>query len=413
MQYISLIYVVTNMHFNNVNTFCFENFCNFFDNLFYNNIFQKIKNPKSKSKIKIALAVSGGADSMCMAIMMNQYLKIQLKIQKNFNIEIHCVIIDHKLRIESTIEANQVKATLEKYKLQSTILTWLHEEYTKKTQQAARNARYALLIQFCKNNNIQYLCTAHTMDDQAETLLMRIMRGTGVDGICGMQTQSTISNIVMLKPMLNISRKEIEVFLLENGNIKYVNDPSNYLDKYDRTNVRKIMKFIEDKSAISTAKHLKQRLILLADNAQRTKSYIDEELNKSIKRCALKLKKNHYFIYIKELHNIHDEMLYRMLRKLLIDVNNSSEIAIAEINEINTDSIDINNNISIRLKSLKLIATDIKNYVENYMQNKKIIFKKRTLNHCIIKKTKCGNIEILKEENIKKIKKMRDTIKEI
>lgn len=185
----------------------------------------KIDAIKSK-KIKIALAVSGGPDSMCMAALVKKWQNEKVQTADDKIYEIHCIIVDHKLRTESTEEAHSVKKELQKLFQHVTILTWSRPSdcnIRNNTHARARQARYSMLHQYCLDHDIQTLCTAHTYDDQAETILMRIMRGSGIDGINGIRENTKLTfehlpKINLVRPMLSIRKSEIYDFFESENN---------------------------------------------------------------------------------------------------------------------------------------------------------------------------------------------------
>ena len=141
---------------------------------------------------KVAVAVSGGADSMALALLLNEQT----------NSKLIAITVDHGLREESAREAKQVKKWLEKYDIEHHILKWEGDKKNSNIQFEARTARYQLMCDFCKKNDIQLLLVAHNLQDNAETLLMRIMRGSGVDGLSAIADATKINNIEVLRPLL-------------------------------------------------------------------------------------------------------------------------------------------------------------------------------------------------------------------
>lgn len=269
---------------------------------------------------KIALAVSGGADSMSL-VSMSQILFMSGAIQH----KPLCLLVDHKLRMESTDEALFVKNYLMERELECEILTWEHNDtYSNKETQSnvhhnARNARYRLLFEFCMRNKIACLCTAHTHDDQSETVLMRIMRGSGVRGIAAMSNMQDIRGIKLLRPMLNISRQEVEDFL-HKQHWKWVDDQSNYYERYERTKIRKIIKNIETSNAVN-GEIFRQRLVLLADNARRAERFLEKYTHNKLREAVYYSRFGYALVSLKTLRNLDEEILLRFLRTLLLQVS--------------------------------------------------------------------------------------------
>ena len=135
----------------------------------------------------LAVAVSGGGDSMGLVILANRWAR-----QRGG--QVTALTIDHGLRKGAAKEAEKVGKWLSKYSIKHVVLKWRGDKPITGIQEAARNARYRLMDQWCQNNHILHLLLAHTLDDQAETLLMRLQRGSGLDGRnqikgCGLYTR--------------------------------------------------------------------------------------------------------------------------------------------------------------------------------------------------------------------------------
>ena len=179
---------------------------------------------------KIAVAVSGGGDSMALALCVKRWEQRP------------CValIVDHGLRAESAEEAEQVKARLEQIGLQAEILRWKHDPVTGRVHEKARSARYQLLTAACRRHGATDLLLAHHRDDQAETILMRLAKGSGVEGLAGMAAQSLRDGIRLLRPFLSVPKTRL-IATCQAGNLPFITDPSNKSEKYARGRLRNIM----------------------------------------------------------------------------------------------------------------------------------------------------------------------------
>ena len=207
--------------------------------------FEKIisRNIKNKS---YALAVSGGTDSLCLAYFGKLY---SLK----FGNKIHVLIVDHKLRKSSSQEAVKVSKMLKRKDIQSKILVWKGKVPKKNIQNNARNMRYSLMSSYCQKKKVEYLITAHHLDDQIENFFIRLFRGSGLTGLSSMAENFNYSNVLkIIRPFLSF--KKID---LQNITLKYfknfIKDPSNDDDKYLRVRVRKIRNSME-KEGLDTSK---------------------------------------------------------------------------------------------------------------------------------------------------------------
>ena len=147
-------------------------------------IYLKLKSVLSKHKQNnsFAVAVSGGPDSMALAFLSNL-------LANETRYKIYFLLVDHGIRTNSAQEALQVKKLLKKNGINLQVLR-NRKKISKNIQKTARDLRYELLIEFCRKNRVTSLLTAHHKDDQVETFLIRLSRGSGVEGLSSM-SQST------------------------------------------------------------------------------------------------------------------------------------------------------------------------------------------------------------------------------
>ena len=178
----------------------------------------------------VLLAVSGGKDSMTMLDLFN-YFKYELKLNLvvcHFN---------HSLRDDADRDEKFVKTQCEKYGLKfyskkEDVLLYSNENKLS-TEEGARFLRYKFFDEVKRIENLEYIATAHNKNDLAETVIMRILRGTGINGLIGIQSERGD----LIRPILNFSRDEIEKYIEEN-NIPFVEDKTNFEELYLRNKIR-------------------------------------------------------------------------------------------------------------------------------------------------------------------------------
>lgn len=181
---------------------------------------------------KILAAVSGGADSVCM-------LHILDSLKDLLGIELFCAHLNHGLRGE-TADRDQsfVKMLCEEMKIpffsKTVDIAELAENEKLSTEEAGRKARYAFFDELSEKLDICRVATAHNKNDNAETVLMRVLRGTGVDGLRGI-SYSREDGVV--RPLLDVSRDEIELYCEENG-LSFCTDETNAENDYTRNKIR-------------------------------------------------------------------------------------------------------------------------------------------------------------------------------
>jgi len=187
----------------------------------------------------LVLAVSGGPDSTAL-LWLAARLRGDLPRPK-----LLAVTIDHGLRKESAREALAVKRLAKRLNVEHRTLRWTGRKPKTGIQEAARNARYRLLVQAARDAGAGHIMTAHTLDDQAETVLFRLIRGSGIDGLAGMISFDAVpvpgeGDIGLLRPLLQVPKARL-IATLKAANVPYSVDPSNSNPRFARPRLRKLM----------------------------------------------------------------------------------------------------------------------------------------------------------------------------
>lgn len=178
----------------------------------------------------VLLAVSGGKDSMTMLDLFNYF-----KYEQKLNLVV--CHFNHSLRDDADRDEKFVKTQCEKYGLKfyskkEDVLLYSNENKLS-TEEGARFLRYKFFDEVKRIENLEYIATAHNKNDLAETVIMRILRGTGINGLIGIQSERGD----LIRPILNFSRDEIEKYIEEN-NIPFVEDKTNFEELYLRNKIR-------------------------------------------------------------------------------------------------------------------------------------------------------------------------------
>ncbi|MBL0318101.1 MAG: tRNA lysidine(34) synthetase TilS [Alphaproteobacteria bacterium] len=265
----------------------------------------------------LAVAVSGGADSLALVFLLKRWAD---KTGKT----ILALTVDHALRPESNQEALIVAKLLKSHHIDHHILAWEHPPVRHNIQAQARDARYQLMCSWCADHNIPILMTAHHRDDQAETVLSRLFRGSGVTGMAGIPVESTRYGIRIIRPLLGIPKQQLSHYLSENQ-ISWIEDPSNENLHYDRVKIRKLLTHLEPDLQVSTGL-IKSRLADHARHMGRVKDYLEQQTVMALKPAEF----NHEFGFasISNSHwlSLHLEIQYRVISSLLNQVSHQ-EIA--------------------------------------------------------------------------------------
>jgi tRNA(Ile)-lysidine synthase len=184
---------------------------------------------EASSGERLAVAVSGGADSAALLLLAHEALGGRVA----------ALTVDHRLRREGASEAALVAKLCTSLGVAHATLRW---EFTQRPssnlQSLARDARYALMGGWCVQAGVAYLATAHHADDQAETLLLRLARGSGLAGLAGVRARRPLrAGVTLLRPLLQFRRSELAAYCADNG-VSPVEDPTNRDPAFDRTQAR-------------------------------------------------------------------------------------------------------------------------------------------------------------------------------
>ena len=184
-----------------------------------------------EDKPLVAVGVSGGADSLCLLLLLNVWLRRR-------GGEAVALIVDHQLRSAGKEEVQRLVGWLANYGIRHHVLVWQDDKPRKKSQAAARQARYHLLTGWCRRAGVLHLALAHHRDDQAETHILRRIRGSGPDGLAGMPVVSEQNHVRLLRPLLSIPGARLKATLRFMHQC-WIEDPSNDNPAYGRTHVRR------------------------------------------------------------------------------------------------------------------------------------------------------------------------------
>ncbi|MEA2941213.1 MAG: tRNA(Ile)-lysidine synthase [Bradyrhizobium sp.] len=188
-----------------------------------------------KAAPAIVLAVSGGPDSIAMLWLAARWRRVLKQGPR-----LIAVTVDHGLRPEAAREARDVKRLAKTLDLPHRTLRWSGAKPKTGVPAAARDARYRLLAEAARAVGATHVLTAHTQDDQAETLLMRMARGSGIAGLAAMARESRREGVVLSRPLLDIPKARL-VATLKKAGIGFADDPTNRDTNFARPRLRAIM----------------------------------------------------------------------------------------------------------------------------------------------------------------------------
>ena len=258
---------------------------------------------------QLAIATSGGPDSLGLALLAHQWAA-------NQGGKAIAVTVDHQLRPHSIEEAHQVKEWLGARGIEHHILTWVRAEGEERLETAiqasAREARYRLLGQWCKDYGVKHLLTAHHAQDQLETFMVRLAKGSGLKGLTSIQKEVPTSFGRILRPLLAIDPNRLKVTL---GQFKqpFLSDPSNENERFTRIRWRHLLPYLAKEGL--TGQGLQETLDRL-NHAQRL---IDQHISFLIHR-HVRLAPYGHAILTKEALQESPEAVEEMLKRILATV---------------------------------------------------------------------------------------------
>ncbi len=308
------------------------------------NAFENCKNFLINKK-KVAVAVSGGIDSLSLILLANEWCK-------QYDIEVIGITVDHKLRPTSTDEALYINDLLStKFNIKHYVLTWNTEKPMSNIEAKAREERYRLMFEFCKNNNIDTILLGHHLQDQVENFFIRLFRGSGIKGLSSIKKVSSRNNITLIRPFLDLKKDDLKEYLLKN-NIKWIEDESNNDEKFLRNKVRKFLNTFDNKDEILN------RINQTIETIQSANNIVENEVKKLENIVYFYNEEYNFFkINIDKFLNLSKELQYRIINLIIGKI--------------------LNFETSIRFEKFELFISKIQ-YFD--------CFKKYTLNLCIFEK---------------------------
>ncbi len=194
--------------------------------------------PLERAK-SLLVAVSGGPDSTALLLMAAEWAARRGKTR------IEAATVDHGLRPESAAEAKSVAALCRRLGLAHRTLLWKGAKPSTRVQERARDARYRLLVDHARAIKADALLTAHHADDQAETVLFRLLRGSGVAGLRGMDAMTSRDGVTIARPLIGVKKSELIAFAQARG-AAFLEDPSNADPRFARTRLRALIQRLAD-----------------------------------------------------------------------------------------------------------------------------------------------------------------------
>lgn len=325
-------------------------------------IFEKVKSTINKYNLieegdKIVLGLSGGPDSVCL-------LHILKRLKEQMNIEVYAAHLNHQIRgIEAQKDALYISQICEEMGITFFVKSINVPEYCDKhglsVEEGARKLRYEMFEEIKKKTHSNKIAIGHNQNDQAETVLMRIMRGTGLQGLRGIEY---IRENGIIRPLLDIDRIDIEKYC-EQHNLNPRIDKTNLECIYTRNKIRlELIPYMKD----NFNPNVIESIVRMSSNLRNDSDYIDHEANTKFKEVC-KVNQESIEINLQQYVNLHNAIKTRILRKgiklLLGDTNFVDQKHIEDVMELeNENKIDKKINLprgmfAYRRKNIIILTT--------------------------------------------------------
>ena len=265
-------------------------------------IYKKFESELNINK-NFIVAVSGGPDSIALSFLAKIY-----SIKKS--IDVKYFIVDHRLRKDSTSEAKHVQKNLKNFSIKLNILTWKGTKPIKNIQSIARNKRYELLTGIAKKYRIQNILLGHHLDDLFENFFMRILRGSGLNGLVSLDKETQRDAINLIRPLINFNKKDL-IYLCDFIFGSHVVDPSNEDDKFKRVKVRNFLKQLGLEGLDRSKFHLTIKNLKLAN--ENIKFYVKKNLEKNLTISQ----KNKNTILTEDFFSQSEEVVFRSIVEVI------------------------------------------------------------------------------------------------
>ena len=317
------------------------------------------KNSLKEKNDKIVIGVSGGPDSMCLLDILNC-------LKKDLECEIIVAHVNHQIRKEAQEETNYVQAFCEKLKIPVYIkyanIIELAKQEKKGTEEMGRTVRYEFFEEIALKTNANKIATAHTANDNCETILMNLLRGSAISGLKGIEIKrkSTIQNeISYIRPIRSCTRQEIENYC-EEKKIAPKLDKSNLENIYTRNKIRnELIPYLQKEFNPNIIETLNR----LSDLAKQDEEYFTKIITKQYETIKIGETEKEIILDLKQFNNqemvIKTRLILYTINKLIGTTQGISKIHLEDIiklckNNIGNKYLEPNKNIRIFVKQGKI-----------------------------------------------------------
>ena len=248
-------------------------------------------------KKNFIVAVSGGSDSLALSFLAKIY-----SIKKSLDVKYF--IVDHRLRKNSISEAKYVQKNLQNFSINLDILTWRGTKPKKNIQSIARDKRYELLINKAKKYKIKNILLGHHLDDLFENFFIRILRGSGLNGLISLDKETQKNQVNLIRPLINVDKEDL-IYVSNYVFGSYIKDPSNEDDKFKRVKVRNFL------NQLSLEGLDRNKFLLTIKNLKTANENIKFYVKKNLEKNVTFLQKKKNAILNKDFFSQSNEVIFR------------------------------------------------------------------------------------------------------
>jgi tRNA(Ile)-lysidine synthase len=269
----------------------------------------------------LLLAISGGPDSTALLVLMARWRAALRRGPK-----LYAVTVDHGLRRESRREALAVHRLARKLKVAHRTVRWAGKKPVTGVQEAARHARYRLLATAAREAGASHIVTAHTLDDQAETVLLRLARGSGVTGLGAMARATGLDGVTLVRPLLPVAKARL-IATLEAAGVAFADDPSNRDPRFARPRLRALMPTLADEGLAPA------RLALLARRIRRAEAAIEAAVDSAVAQVSIRPVAENGMIALDgpELARVPAEIRLRLVARAIAKIGDEGPVELGKL----------------------------------------------------------------------------------
>jgi tRNA(Ile)-lysidine synthase len=267
----------------------------------------------------ILLAVSGGPDSVAMMLIAAKWASLLAAPPP-----ISVATVDHRLRESAPCEAEMAASWAAALSLPHRILVWDGAKPKSRIQESAREARYALLFQHAARIGAHYVMSAHHADDQAETILFRLLRGSGIAGLAGMEREGERHGLVHARPLLGYTKMDLVAFCEAKAH-RFIEDPSNHDPRYARSKIRRFGALLASEGFDRAA------LLRLGNRAARAEAALAARASAIREQLPARREPGRFVADVSALKDEAEEILLRILASELKLVGNGKPLRLERL----------------------------------------------------------------------------------